>query len=103
MHRHIDACIQRTVWLDRFGHWSYSSRLQCLCRSRALVNHGQMAHSLGLVAGDGRRPRNVTNKKADVEEHPKVFDHVGLLSKSGPPVRAGCPSSSRPTRYHSNS
>jgi len=32
----------------------------------------------------------VTNKKADVVEHAKVFDHVGLLS-NGPPGQAGLP------------
>ena len=36
------------------------------------------------------------NKKADVAEHPKVFNHVGLLVNE-PPGQPGCPSSSRPT------
>jgi hypothetical protein len=31
-----------------------------------------------------------TNKKADVAEHLRVFDHVGLLS-NGPPESAGLP------------
>jgi hypothetical protein len=33
-------------------------------------------------------PRNTENKKADVAEHPKVFDHVGLLVNE-PPGTAG--------------
>ncbi len=35
-------------------------------------------------------------KKADVVEHPEVFDHVGLLV-NGPPGQPGYPSSSHPT------
>jgi hypothetical protein len=32
--------------------------------------------------------RNTENKKADVAEHPKAFDHVGLLTNK-PPGTAG--------------
>jgi hypothetical protein len=39
-----------------------------------------------------------SKKKADVVEHPKVFDHVGLLV-SEPPGPAGLPSSSLPTTF----
>ena len=46
--------------------------------------------SLESVAGDGRRPRAVTNKKADVGDHPEMFAHVGLLG-NGPPDSAGLP------------
>jgi hypothetical protein len=35
-------------------------------------------------------------KKADVAEHPEVFNHVGLLV-NGPSSYLDCPSSSRPT------
>jgi hypothetical protein len=35
-------------------------------------------------------------KKADVVEHPKAFDHVGLLSNE-PPAQASCSLSSHPT------
>jgi hypothetical protein len=35
-----------------------------------------------------RLSRNTENKKADVAEHPEVFDHVGLLFNE-PPGRAG--------------
>jgi hypothetical protein len=47
--------------------------------------------SIGFVAGD-RRPSLVASgeKKADVVEHPEVFDHVGLLV-DGPPGGAGLP------------
>ena len=47
--------------------------------------------SIGFVAGD-RRPCLVASgeKKADVVEHPEVFDHVGLLV-NGPPGGAGLP------------
>jgi hypothetical protein len=34
-----------------------------------------------------RLSRNAENKKADVAEHPEVFDHVGLLFNE-PPSRA---------------
>jgi len=34
--------------------------------------------------------RAVENKKADVVEHPEVFDHVGLLVTE-PPGKAGLP------------
>jgi hypothetical protein len=37
-------------------------------------------------------------KKADVAEHPKEFNHVGLLFNE-PPARAGCSSSSFPTTF----
>jgi hypothetical protein len=37
-----------------------------------------------VVAGS----HNAENKKADVAEHPKVFDHAGLLSNE-PPGTAG--------------
>ena len=43
------------------------------------------------------RCRTTENKKADVAEHPKVFNHVGLLANE-PPARASCPSSSHPTK-----
>jgi len=36
-------------------------------------------------------------KKADVAEHPWVFDHVGLLVNE-PVAAATCPSSSHPTQ-----
>ena len=39
------------------------------------------------------RPHGVNrkrNKKADVAEHPEVFDHVGLLANE-PPGSAGLP------------
>ena len=39
-------------------------------------------------------------KKADVVEHPKVFDHVGLLLNE-PPGGPGCSLSSRPTTLDS--
>jgi hypothetical protein len=37
-----------------------------------------------------RATPRVYSKKADVEEHPQVFDHVGLLVIE-PPDRAGVP------------
>jgi hypothetical protein len=40
-----------------------------------------------LVVLDRRRERK---KKTDVAEHPKVFDHVGLLA-NGPPGMAELP------------
>ena len=36
-------------------------------------------------------------KKADVAEHPEVFDHVGLLVNEPPGTRPGCSLSSHPT------
>jgi len=47
--------------------------------------------SIEFVTGD-RRPPPVASgeKKADVVEHPQVFDHVGLLV-DGPPGGAGLP------------
>jgi hypothetical protein len=36
-------------------------------------------------------------KKADVPEHLKVFDHVGLLVNEPPGTRPGCSLSSHPT------
>jgi hypothetical protein len=36
------------------------------------------------------RPLESATKKADVAEHPEVFDHVGLLV-NGPPGTAGLP------------
>lgn len=47
--------------------------------------------SIGFVAGE-RRPSLVASgkKKADVVEHPEVFDHVGLLV-DGPPGGTGLP------------
>ena len=41
-------------------------------------------------------PAPPKTKKADVAEHPEVFDHVGLLV-TGPVAAATCPSSSHPT------
>jgi hypothetical protein len=38
------------------------------------------------IAGENRA--SIKNKKADVAEHPKVFDHVGLLFNE-PPGNAG--------------
>jgi hypothetical protein len=35
-----------------------------------------------------RLSRNTENRKADVAEHPKVFDHVGLLFNE-PPATGG--------------
>ena len=41
-------------------------------------------------------PRHGETKKADVAEHPKVLNHVGLLFNE-PPAGPSCSSSSHPT------
>jgi len=43
---------------------------------------------MGLLPAGCRRPRQDKQKKADAVEHPKAFDHVGLLVNE-PPGRAG--------------
>jgi hypothetical protein len=45
---------------------------------------------LGSKVGVRRAWRAAKNKKADMVEHPEVFDHVGLLA-SEPPGLAGLP------------
>ena len=47
-------------------------------------------------ASDSARLAPQKTKKTDVAEHPKVFDHVGLLFNEGP-GKAGLLLSSRPT------
>jgi hypothetical protein len=44
--------------------------------------------SIGLLLAVAHVPRQEETKKADVAEHPKVFDHVGLLVNE-PPGYAG--------------
>jgi hypothetical protein len=44
----------------------------------------------------GQSPWHRCQKKADVAEHPRVFNHVGLLF-NGPPDISGCPLPSHPT------
>jgi hypothetical protein len=47
--------------------------------------------SIGFVPGSCDRPTSpVLRKKADVAEHPEVFDHVDFLI-DGPPDTAGLP------------
>ena len=50
------------------------------------------AHGPPVVRAVGwlRPPRAAETKKADVVEHPEVFDHVGLLVNE-PPGTAGLP------------
>jgi hypothetical protein len=50
----------------------------------------------------GSRPNTAAErqKKADVAENPKVFDHVGLLVNE-PPANPGCSLFSHPTRSSS--
>ena len=43
-----------------------------------------------LISKDARTSWPPKTKKADVAEHPKVFDHVGLLFNE-PPGTAGLP------------
>jgi hypothetical protein len=46
--------------------------------------------SIGFVRGGCGRPAPPQAKKADVVEHPEVFDHVGLLANRSPGT-AGLP------------
>jgi len=43
---------------------------------------------MGFLLSDDERLTSPRTKKADVAEHPKVFDHVGLLANE-PPGTAG--------------
>jgi hypothetical protein len=52
-----------------------------------------------MTAAAWRRPTAM--KKADVAEHPKVFDHVGLLINE-PPGIPGCSLFSHPTTSNSS-
>jgi hypothetical protein len=52
------------------------------------------------VTATARRHRK-RNKKADVAEHPEVFDHVGLLVNE-PPGQAGLPFTESSDNFDSN-
>src|SRR5262245_33768569 len=88
------------------GPRSPSHRLEQMVRPLALEHAGcpgdlscmvESELSIGFVPGSCDRPTSpVLRKKADVSEHPEVFDHFGFLI-GGPPTRPGCPSSSHPT------
>ena len=47
-----------------------------------------MSKGIETVRADSERLATQATKKADVAEHPKAFDHVGLLFNE-PPGRAG--------------
>jgi hypothetical protein len=60
---------------------------------QAIPVHGAVhvvKHQPEIVIGGHRLAFPASNKKADVEEHPKVSHHVGLLSNE-PPGAAGLP------------
>ena len=46
--------------------------------------------SIAITSSRLRPSRTAANKKADVVEHPEVFDHVGLLGNE-PPDPVGLP------------
>jgi hypothetical protein len=83
-------------------HWQdYCQRSELVARSLVLESDCRLCN-LRCHAPDRDSPFGPLGstlprtKKADVAEHPKAFDHVGLLVNE-PPDRWGCSLSSRPT------
>jgi hypothetical protein len=56
------------------------------CTRTTQLSRGLAA--VGIFPTGAKNCASIKNKKADVAEHPKVFDHVGLLFNE-PPGKAG--------------
>jgi len=82
----------------RLGHvFTFFPAFAPVVKQLLFVNRPFGGHGLGVcLPGDGslggtpRFPAPLQTKKADVTEHPEVFDHVGLLVNE-PPGTAGLP------------
>ena len=74
----------------RFGPVARAQVLEGAGRFSDLLRHGRIAYIHGVVPVDCDRSAPTASKKTGVVEHPKVFDHAGLLANE-PPGRAGLP------------
>ena len=71
----------------RLGLVARSLLLESDCRLGNLLRHARIKVFHGIPPSESVFARSRT-KKADVAEHPEVFDHVGLLVNE-PPGTAG--------------